>query len=509
VPGDDQLNVGNYGKVYQQNNTQNNYYSGSDPAHHLAAARQALKRHDWDAAIKHFEEHVTHARDTASTVLVEYALAELRGKRPREHAESRLEVVRARLDSAYRGGPALPFAAALLAIIDEDLDHLHRHEPELFTRHLAAVATSISPEEAKLIVEAIRVEESPTWVRLARRVHPSMPGKFFEATQVDEEQRREREFRMRTLFARPPRKPPPPYRLSHGAAGTGLCLCLAALTLSLGFLRNVPYAWSPLSPLPYVTAVAIAGAVGCLAWLVTTAVRNNAQARHHAAEVERYNKECATYRGNLPTIEQIDGWLRGDLEAIQRRALERLGITRDELVTRTGRYISPLVIMGPEERRSTRTRMARHPSGRFFSSRYGVFVLFMTEKKLGAYRTTLDAVTGRRETAEQTSEYRYGDIVSVSVRTVPLSTPKKKHKEAEQEEADDEYSFVDAESTPKVPIAERFTLIVPSDRFDVTTTVRDENSATDYRIQLSQTDQALAAIRRNILTSGAFSRATT
>ncbi|MEV0151420.1 MULTISPECIES: hypothetical protein [unclassified Nonomuraea] len=87
-----------------------------------------------------------------------------------------------------------------------------------------------------------------------------------------------------------------------------------------------------------------------------------------------------------------------------------------------------------EEQKSSRTKMARHPSGRFFSSRYGVFVLFMTERKLGAYRTTLDAGTGLRETAEQTSEYRYGDIVSVSVRTVPLITPEKKREGSDEKQ---------------------------------------------------------------------------
>ncbi|MEU8246557.1 hypothetical protein [Nonomuraea sp. NPDC048916] len=509
---EDHQNIHNYGNIRNQKYTQHNYYTGHDPTRNLAAARDALKRHDWDIAVKHYADHIAHARDPAGVVFVEYALADLQGKRPRDHPDGHLGRVRTRLDNAYGDDPALPCAAALLAIIDEDLNHLHRQEPELYTQRLSSAADAISPDRAKMIVDAITVDESPTWLKLERLANPGKTGGTGELALLDEEEQRDRERRMRTLFSPPPREPDPPYRLSHSTAVLGLSVALATLVITLLVLRQVAYAWSPFSPLPYVMILAIAGTICCAGWIVATAIRNAAMERRHDTAVREQKQRHREYLDELPTADQIDRWLRGDLATIQHRALDRLGILRGELVTGTGRYISPFVIMGPEEQKSSRTKMAQHPNGRFFASRYGVFVLFMTERKLGAYRTTLDAITGRREAAEQTSEYRYGDIVSVSVRTVPLPTPGKKARrrakqaEPEQNKEDEDYTFVDVGSTPTTPLAERFTLIVPSDRFDVTTTIRDENSAKDYRIQLSQTDRALAAIRRNILAAGPAGR---
>lgn len=508
---EDHQNIHNYGNIGKQQYTQHNYYTGQDPARNLTAARDALKRHDWEIAVKHYADHIAHARDPAGVVFVEYALADLQGKRPRDHPDGHLGRVRTRLDNAYSDDPALSCAAALLAIIDEDLNHLHRQEPELYTKRLSAAADTISTERARMIVESITVDESPTWLKLERLANPGRPGGTGELALLNDDEQRDRERRMRTLFSPPPREPAPPYRLSHSTPVLGLCVALATLAITLLVLGQVAHAWSPFSPLPYVMVLAIGGTICCAGWIVATAIRNAAIERRYDTEVREQEQRYRGYLDQLPTADQIDRWLRGDLAVIQQRALDRLGILRGELVTGTGRYISPFVIMGPEEQRSSRTKMAQHPNGRFFASRYGVFVLFMTERKLGAYRTTLDAITGRREAAEQTSEYRYGDIVSVSVRTVPLPTSREKTaskaKQAEPEQnKEEDYTFVDADSTPTTPLAERFTLIVPSDRFDVTTTIRDENSAKDYRIQLSQTDRALAAIRRNILAAGPAGR---
>ncbi|MEU7005083.1 hypothetical protein [Nonomuraea sp. NPDC046570] len=158
----------------------------------------------------------------------------------------------------------------------------------------------------------------------------------------------------------------------------------------------------------------------------------------------------------------------------------------------TGRITDPLVIVGPAN--PPRTKLVRHHrvGEGYIASRYTVFVVCMADQKLGAYRTTLNSITGVREPEEQTSEYRYRDIVSVNVKTVRLDLPPGAQK---TEDAEPTYAFVDAQE--KNTVAERFTLVVPGDRFTVTTKVSTEDGR-GSRIDFSKADRALAAIRRRI-----------
>ncbi|WP_424528762.1 hypothetical protein ACOZ38_03480 [Sphaerisporangium viridialbum] len=497
-PDRSEMHVNNHAPVANQQNIENYYVGDLQPAEHLEAARRALAERRWEQACQHYAEYLKRESyspmEKMAEVRVEHALARLQGRRPRAHPDRIQDEIHTLLSRARDLDPGSAAATVLMAIYNEDLDHAFLREADSSDEVLQASA-DLDLEWAQRIVSAISVRESPTWKVLDERVTPGGTSPTSVLTRLSEEERGEREHRMRTLFTPVPAKPMRKPRLNPvfgilPLAGGGIIIWISiAILASYGN----PW-WSLLSPAPYigVTGVAVASIGG---WLTCKALFvNRWQRRLFQRAVQDYQEQLRVYEENLPLEKQITRWFKHDVAIIVDRALARLGIVMEELHS-TGRITDPLVIVGPAN--PPKTKLVRHPrvGEGYIASRYTVFVVCMADQKLGAYRTTLDSITGAREPEEQTSEYRYQDIVSVNVRTVRLDLPPGAQK---TEDAEPTYAFVDAQE--KNTVAERFTLVVPGDRFTVTTKVTTEDGR-GSRIDFSKSDRALAAIRRRIAAS--------
>ncbi|MEV4563308.1 hypothetical protein AB0K12_05980 [Nonomuraea sp. NPDC049419] len=495
VPDPDRMHVNNFAAVETQ---QNSFYAESRaPQDHLDAARRALAERQWEQACKNYADY--HEREPSATprrmadTRTEYALAKFRGRRPRAHPDQTQSEIQALLLKARDLDPESPAAAVLMAICDEDLDHAFASEagPSEEARKASA---DLDLEWARRIVTTVTVHESPTWQALDRRIHPggTVP---MRVPPLSDEERAERMHRMGTLFTPPPAVPVREPRVNplYGIlplAG-GITIIWVAMTLLTAYpdpLRSL------LSPAPYIGITGLATTL-LGGWSTCGATFSNWRNNHaFNRAMDDYREKLRVYEDALPTDGQISRWLRHDVEVVVDRALARLGIVMEELHS-TGRITEPLVIVGPAD--PPKTKLIRHHrvGNGYVASRYTVFVVCMADQKLGAYRTVLDSVTGRREREEQTSEYRYRDIVSVNVRTVRLDLPPDAKK---TEDAEPTYTFVDAPE--KNTLAERFTLIVPGDRFTVTTKVSTDDGQ-GSRVDFSRADRALAAIRRRIAAS--------
>lgn len=139
-----------------------------------------------------------------------------------------------------------------------------------------------------------------------------------------------------------------------------------------------------------------------------------------------------------PRDEEMDGLLASDLDKVCARAIQRLGLTCDELelfpqqwdpvanLAHGNSFIDqqqkrPWSIFGPEIR-----GFSFGPKFRAFSTvgrdgvcrfaAYDVMVICPTGYHLALYECTIDFLTGRPRD-EQTREYHYADVVSVSTST--------------------------------------------------------------------------------------------
>lgn len=132
-----------------------------------------------------------------------------------------------------------------------------------------------------------------------------------------------------------------------------------------------------------------------------------------------------------PTDAQMDQLLREDIRRAASRALQRLGLTLDELELRSrdvdplavGRHQrladqgrGPIAVFGPTAQ--ARGRIGIDRKWRFTS--YDIMVICPTGHHLGIYECVLNLDSGRRR-EEETNEYHYADVVAV--RTTTTATP--------------------------------------------------------------------------------------
>jgi len=106
-----------------------------------------------------------------------------------------------------------------------------------------------------------------------------------------------------------------------------------------------------------------------------------------------------------PSDAQMDEWLNQDKERIIPDALVKLGLVPEKVLNLN----DPLVVIGPKS--SAKFRIGQDGKIRF--SAYEIVVIYLTDYHLGAYSCGWDFANGRA-TSEQTQEYHYADVVSVS-----------------------------------------------------------------------------------------------
>lgn len=496
-PDPSEMHVNNHAPVTNQQNIENFYSGDRKPQEYLDAARRALAENQWGQACQHYADYFrrepsSSLRKMAET-RTEHAFSKLQGRRPRAQSDQIQNEIYTLLTRARELDPGSEAAAVLMAIFNEDLDHAF-HRDGSFSDEAQKASVSLDLEWARRIVTAISVRESPTWQVLDQRVTPGGTAPI-PVLSLSDDERVEREHRMRTLFTPEPAAPVREQRLNplYGVLPLVGASVIIWISIALLTFYGDPL-WSPFSPVPYIgiAGIAMAALGGRLTFQALFANWWHSRLFHRA--MHDYQEQLRIYEESLPSEEQIGRWLKHDVNVIVDRALIRLGIVIEELHN-TGRITDPLVIVGPAN--PPKTRLVRHHrvGDGYIASRYTVFVVCMADHKLGAYRTVLDSITGIREPEEKTSEYRYRDIVSVNVNTVRLDLPPGAKK---TEDAEPSYAFVDEQQ--KDTVAERFTLIVPGDRFTVTTKVSTDDGK-GSRVDFSRADRALAAIRRRIAAS--------
>ncbi|SDJ50137.1 hypothetical protein SAMN05421874_10213 [Nonomuraea maritima] len=509
------MRVDNVGHIHgdQHYNEYNWIVHGS--ADNLEKAHTAFTNGEYGNAERYYREYLAEAAAPSPETLVEYVLVLLGRQLPRDHTPARVAEILRVLDAALRSESAPPSAAALWCLMEEDLCHAQRRAPHPDLPRVQDQALEVDLQAARLICELIPPCDCPTWRMLNAYLADESDAALDDPEPAEPEAKREKH--MKTFFGKAPRRPASrqftpeeflPQQLepisgsppNGPAIGTTAAAGALVWWLSSGFL----------------SFLILVGAVWLVSKLVsmrnnhrriartneeierrnaqehTEIQRRNAESyeeiqRENARRTAAYKRRLARYRRWRPSADQLEQWFRADLEAARARALDRLGLVAGQLVDETGREQAPLVVTGPV--RNSRLRR-REPGGPHYPDRFSVFVLVMTQQKVGAYQGTVDFVTGRRGAVEKTCEFRYKDIVSISVRS----------SRREQKAGNPpEYTVVgdDQDRTLEVPLEEEFVLIVPGDRFSVVTTLMDEQHDEYFRLY-SQADQALAVIRQRL-----------
>jgi hypothetical protein len=106
-----------------------------------------------------------------------------------------------------------------------------------------------------------------------------------------------------------------------------------------------------------------------------------------------------------PSDQQMDKWLEQDKRKLINDAMKKLELVREQVL----RPDDPLVVIGPQ----MPTYIAAGKDGVLRFSRYEIVIIYLTNFHLGAYSCDLDFMTGL-VLNEQTQEYHYTDVVSVS-----------------------------------------------------------------------------------------------
>ncbi|MDM8543496.1 hypothetical protein QUF90_20670 [Desulfococcaceae bacterium HSG9] len=106
-----------------------------------------------------------------------------------------------------------------------------------------------------------------------------------------------------------------------------------------------------------------------------------------------------------PSDKQMDEWLEQDKKGIVSDATTKLGLVPEKVLNLN----DPLVVIGPKN--SAKFKMGQDGIIRF--SAYEIMVIYLTDYHLGAYSCRWDFVNGK-SISEQTQEYHYTDVVSVS-----------------------------------------------------------------------------------------------
>ncbi len=108
----------------------------------------------------------------------------------------------------------------------------------------------------------------------------------------------------------------------------------------------------------------------------------------------------------VPSDQQIDEWISEDLQGLDKRALDKIGIDKSELMSESA------VITGPYD--FTIFKVGKDKVLRF--GKIAAAIINFTPNQLLVYNCMVDVTTGNT-LKEGTDEYFYRDVVSVSTKT--------------------------------------------------------------------------------------------
>ena len=178
-----------------------------------------------------------------------------------------------------------------------------------------------------------------------------------------------------------------------------------------------------------------------------------------------------------PSVAQIDAWLKEDLDLAVQRALDRLGLVRDELVR------EPLVIYGPlfwtTDGIPDDELVAVKLVDTLRFSCYQLVVVCLSAERIATYSANFNFLR-YVFLNEKTVEYLYRDIVSVST-----------------EEKSTNYSLPNGKTLRRTQV---FRLVVPGDSIEVVINSPEIKDLLGGTPQLSDHEKSVRVIREMLRT---------
>lgn len=202
---------------------------------------------------------------------------------------------------------------------------------------------------------------------------------------------------------------------------------------------------------------------------------NNSRKRKEKANAEamaRYQE--AFYKTEpKPSDQQMDNWLKGDVQRITQEGLQKLDLELSQLLR------EPIIVIGPSQ--NAAARVGDDNILRF--TQYDVVCVFLTNYHLAAFNGRLDMSDGVL-TRESTQEYHYSDVISVSTRTESSQT----------------FTLVVNGQHKSIPLFQEFALSVASgEQIRVVTAFPNlEDYVQKGKMPVTGADQAISAIRARL-----------
>jgi hypothetical protein len=321
------------------------------------------------------------------------ALSLLGGRRPHRHSAGTLRLVIGHL----RAAPELVEARLLQLLVAEDHGLWWRRARRTIPPHVVALAEQLPPERAELILRHVPACEARTW----RALHGTAAPAEMVVVVIGGVGSEERRSAVHHYFEESPDTADAVFADRLVRLGSLIAFGSAALLVTDG-----------------VAGAVVAGAVAVVVLAKGAQQRASYRRQYAAAEPK-------------PSDAQMDELLRDDLHRASERALQRLGLTGDELELHS-QDVDPLgargtrrladqrggaiAVFGPTQYASGRIGMDR----RWRFATYEVMVICPTGHHLGIYECDLDLASGHR-LHEETHEYHYADVVAV--RTMTITRP--------------------------------------------------------------------------------------
>lgn len=124
-----------------------------------------------------------------------------------------------------------------------------------------------------------------------------------------------------------------------------------------------------------------------------------------------------------PSDAEIDSICKNEIANAVQRGLTKIGVDEDQV-----KLIDPIIINGPYFKNIAKGRMVKKgKDNRYRSSNYEVAVLFFSETQVYSYNYRFSLIENEKN--ENTDEYFYKDIVSVSTSSESTVEKDKKGKE--------------------------------------------------------------------------------
>jgi hypothetical protein len=384
-----------------------NYLSTATSAPAVAHNQVPGQRQDSDSefsAVSSLSEMTSLSRQEVETRMARahiYAvLGLLNGTAPSYHPPEVIRRIDLHLENARkvaRGQAVFAQASVVWAIIKDDwYDYQGMHAPDPQASELRRSIADLDREDLGTLLEHLAPAQGETWKQLVRQASES--GFAVDAT-VDEETRRPvspgRAEAVRKYFIR---TPDPVSPAAHIIAFAG-----AGLLILLGIASGSAIAFCLLAAL----------AIWPVRW-GTKRVRVYLQYRKDLTQAEP-----------KPSDDQMDQWLREDVEYITRRAARRLRLNA-RLQRDGGDLVVPeQIVVGipePNEPGAGKIRVRLGEDRQLRADHYTVLILFLTDKMVSTYRCVTNFVTSNL-ILDETREYHYTDIVGVSSSSIPMNGP--------------------------------------------------------------------------------------